>query len=68
MTDTFRKEYKTLSEETKDHITLIKTKADELLHEFNMTQVLELNPDMRMIALAKTKLEESVMWAIKAIT
>ena len=68
MTDVFRKEYKPLSEDTKEHIAFMKEKADNLLHEFNMCTNLELNPDGRAMALAKTKLEESIMWAVKAIT
>lgn len=68
MTDEFRKEYKPLSDDAKEHIKLIKSKAEELLHEFNMATNMQLNPDPRMMALAKTNLEQSIMWAIKAIT
>ena len=68
MTDTFRKEYKQLSDEAKEHIAFIKEKADNLLHEFNMCTNLELNPDARMMTFAKTNLEQAIMWAVKAIT
>lgn len=68
MSDTFRKEYRPLNDETKEHIAFIKEKADNLLHEFNMCTNLQLNPDARMMALAKTNLEQAVMWAIKSIT
>lgn len=68
MTDVFRKEYKQLTDDQKIEIELIKNKADELLHEFNMCTNMQLNPDPRMIALAKTNLEQAVMWAVKAIT
>jgi len=66
MTDTFRREYKQLSDSHKSHMNLIKEYADELLSKIEETE--SLNPDKRMIALAKTNLEQSVMWAIKAIT
>jgi hypothetical protein len=66
MPDIFRREYKQLPEENKVSINLIKEYADELLDEIEKTD--SLNPDKRMIALAKTNLEQAVMWAIKAIT
>lgn len=68
MTDTFRKEYKPLSDDAKMQIKLIKDKAEELLHEFNMATNMQLNADARMMALSKTNLEQAIMWAIKSIT
>jgi len=67
MEDTFRKnsEYVDISDEVKIHITAIKSKAEELLNSFN--EPFE-GSDERMMAIAKTKLEECVMWAIKGIT
>ena len=64
MTDVFRKEYKPLSDAQKDAIELIKTKASELLNIFNCVE----NPDGRYLSLAKTELENSIMWAVKSIT
>lgn len=64
--DTFRKEYKTLSNDQEAYVSLFKDRAEELLHEFNCAAF--LNPDSRYLALAKTALEESVMWAVKSIT
>lgn len=67
MTDTFRKEYKELSELTKQQIHGIKCNAEILLQTFDLAS--EGNEcDKRCMALAKTKLEESIMWACKAIT
>lgn len=66
MTDTFRKEYRTLSEDQKHCMERIKDKAEELLAAFEDTPGCEV--DGRQMALAKTNLEQAVMWAIKAIT
>jgi hypothetical protein len=60
--DTFRREYKALSAEEKAVVDSIKAKADILEKEIEKTA-----PN-RMQALAFTKLEEAVMWAVKAIT
>ena len=67
MSDVFRKEYKPLSDLAKDDIFVFKSKAETLLHEFDAA-CLRDETDKRMMALAKTNLEQSVMWAIKAIT
>jgi hypothetical protein len=67
MTDTFRKEYKPLSDEQKQDIEVIKEKADELLSTLNHI-ALGYSIDVRMLSLAKTNLEQAVMWAIKSIT
>lgn len=63
--DKFRKEYKQLTDSQKESMLKIKNKAEELDLLFD-----EINdPTMgREIALAKTKLEESIMWAVKGIT
>lgn len=66
MSDVFRKEYKPLSDDQKAYMDLFKIKAAELMHEFECSNFLK--PDPRYMALAKTALEESVMWAVKAIT
>lgn len=63
MSDVFRKEYKLLDETQKSRIAQIKTEAEKL-HESIDWGI----GDKRMIALAKTNLEQAVMWAIKAIT
>ncbi len=63
MSDVFRKEYRPLSDETKEKVLSIKSKAQDLYNE-----IVSVKGDARMIALAITKLEESAMWAIKSIT
>ena len=67
MNDTFRKEYKPLSDETKLIISHIKDKAEELLASFEAGGV-QSSIDARSMAVAKTNLEQAVMWAIKSIT
>jgi hypothetical protein len=65
MSDTFHKEYKPLSEGQRLWIGKIKEQAEVLESMFD-----DINtPDMgREIAVAKTKLEESIMWAVKGLT
>lgn len=58
----FNQEYRQLTDEEKDLVKAIKDEADELW------RYLEGVTDPRMQALAKTKLEECVMWAVKGIT
>lgn len=66
MTDTFRKEYQPLSERQKMVMSQIKIKADELLSAFSLAE--ESEHDRRCMALAKTNLEQAIMWVVKAIT
>ncbi len=65
MSDVFRKEYKQLSDEQKSLINNIKAQAQSLHASFEDCM---FEHDKRMMALAKTNLEQAVMWAIKAIT
>lgn len=67
MSDTFRKEYKPLNGETKDDIFVIKSEAENLEKEFDLISA-RITTDKRCIALAKTNLEQAIMWAVKAIT
>ena len=60
MTDTFRKTYKTLTEENSRLILDCKNKAEEL-------ELLFKNVSSREMSLALTNLEQSLMWATKAI-
>lgn len=64
--DTFRKDYKHLSDDQLAYVGLFKERAQELLNEFNSVGFLQ--PNARYMSLAKTSLEESVMWAVKGIT
>lgn len=63
MSDVFRKEYRPLGDEAKEKMLSIKDKAQSLYDE-----IADAKGDSRMISLAITNLEQSVMWAIKAIT
>jgi hypothetical protein len=66
MEDIFKKDYKLLTEETKKDMETIKLKAQEL-----MDAIYESNRDgytKKAIDISRIKLEEAVMWAIKAIT
>lgn len=67
MSDTFRKEYKKLSNEQIANISNIKEKAEGLEKAFRESGLKE-TVDGRSMALANTNLEQAVMWAIKAIT
>lgn len=58
--DTFRKVYSVLKSETSDLILAIKTKGEEL--EDLMSKV-----NNREMSLAKTNLEQAIMWSTKAV-
>lgn len=60
-TDIFRKAYRPLTEQEQSHISAIKTAAEVLYNSLH-------GGDPRGMALAKTKVEECVFWATKAIT
>lgn len=60
---TFRTVYRQLTEFEKNLIDSIKRDAELLEAQFNQVQ-----PGGRELALARTKLEEAVMWAVKGIT
>jgi len=66
--DVFRKEYKQTSEEQKSWINSFKEIAQNLHNDFDTCLDAIPESDKRMIALAKTNLEQAIMWAIKAIT
>lgn len=65
MTDTFKKIYRELTKDEKELIESIKSQAEGL--EVLITCITAEN-SKREVALAKTKLEECVMWAVKGIT
>lgn len=67
MGNVFRPVYRELNEEEDAQMSAIKDKAQELYELIVAIQA----PDPtkgRYIALAKTSLEESVMWAVKGLT
>ena len=59
--EVFRPEYKELDEQQKALVLEVKTKAGELFDLFSKTLG-------RETAVAKTNLEQAVMWAVKGIT
>ena len=69
MSDTFRKEYKPLTDQQKSWMGEVKDKAEALLTAMNSGMEPDERSDRaREMAVAKTNLEQSVMWAVKAIT
>ena len=64
--DIFRREIKELTYDQKAYIDLFKYKAQELFDKF--LEVNAIDHDARCMSLAKTNLEQSIMWAVKAIT
>ena len=65
MSDTFRKTYRELTESEKKTVDLVKDLAEQLKGIFDEAN----NPNIgREIALANTKLEECIMWAVKGLT
>lgn len=64
MADTFRKEYAPLTEEQKNKVTEIKEKAEEL----ETLMLGEKSREPRLMSIALTNLELSVMAAVKAVT
>ena len=57
-----RHEYKVLSEEEKTQMQVVKDKGLDLHNVFDMLG------QSREVSLAKTKIEEAVMWAVKHVT
>lgn len=81
MPDVFHNQYRELSEAEKELMANLKDKALELYDLYDQVGRLEVDAESdnesktgstskcgREIALAKTKLEESVMWAVKGLT
>lgn len=70
MTDVFCKERKDLIESQQCMIKGIKEKAEELHTLFSKRHDSDpesMHPDSREVSLAKQKLEEAVMWAVKGV-
>lgn len=63
--DPFRKFYKPLSDAEISFMGTIKDHARDL---YFLIDSCPISHDNRMNSLAKTKLEEAVMWAVKSIT
>ena len=65
MTDVFRKTYKPTTVEMSAFILKLKEKAEEL---YSILDEAATPNNGREIALAKTNLEQSIMWAVKGLT
>lgn len=63
MNDTFREEYRELTDDEKTMLKELKRDAEAFSISINVNC-----PDGRHKSLAITKLEESVMWATKGLT
>ena len=69
MSDPFRKEYTPLTDEAKAQMLEVKEKADELLALFNkIVPSEERSERSRCMAIARTNLETTIMWAVKGVT
>ena len=79
MTNPFRPTYRRLSEAEQEQVEQIKDKAHALYLELERAQssaadrytrdsITTFGEAARYVALAKTALEEAVMWATKAVT
>ena len=66
MENIFRKDYRQLSEEEVAQVRNVKDKAWDLYQLLVVESVAKGDP--RAMAVARTKLEEVVMWATKSIT
>ena len=62
MADPFRKEYRELSDAEKNALTVLKESAGSLY------VLIDSMTESREKSIAKTKLEEAVMWAVKGLT
>jgi hypothetical protein len=52
----------------KDTILILETKAEDLFKEIESIEIdTALSVDKRCMAIAKTNLEQAIMWAIKGI-
>lgn len=66
MPDVFRKQYRTLTDIEKQRLAAVKDQAQVLYDVFSDISL--ASGGTRELSLAKTKLEEAVMWATKAVT
>ena len=66
MSNVMRRQYRQLTEAELGLMNRIKDLAEDLHEELGT--ISRADGGTREVALAKTKLEEAVMWAVKAIT
>jgi hypothetical protein len=62
MNDVIRRDFGTLTDAQKTHVLALKTKGEE------MWDLIDAGGPSREAAIAKTKTEEAVMWAVKGAT
>ena len=69
MADTFRKVYTPLTDDQKKQVEVLKQSA-EVIESFMDAFIAkeERSERSRCMNLARTKLEETVMWAVKGVT
>lgn len=60
-----RHEYRVLSDREKEQMRNLK---DMGLHFHSYLEGMAMNRDSRELSIAKTKIEEAVMWAVKYVT
>lgn len=69
MPDTFRKTYTELTDGQKKDMLNVKAAADNLLDLMNKAVPAEERSERsRCMAIARTNLEQAIMWAVKGIT
>lgn len=69
MADTFRRNYTPLSDQQRAHMDQVKIYAEDLEVLFDKVSPRTVQGEKsRCINIARTKLEEAVMWAVKGIT
>lgn len=69
MSDVFRKEYQPLTDEQKGQMTEIKDQAAKLMDLFQKAVPAEERSEKsRCMNVARTNLEQAIMWAVKGIT
>lgn len=67
--DVFRKDYGTLTDKQKDAVLDLKTVAQGLLTVMNVSVPSEERSERsRCMAIARTNLEQAIMWAVKGVT
>jgi hypothetical protein len=64
----FRQQYRALTVEEQNWVMTVKQQADWLYAMLHQPVIDDRRRDNRELQLAKTKLEECVMWATKAVT
>lgn len=65
----FRKEYKPLSDEQKSQMNIIKDEAQILSDVLDKCVPSDERSERgRMMNIARTNLEQAIMWAVKAVT